>query len=118
MTLFFTQILSAFFFTLITIILLAPVAAKVGLVDVPSERKQHNDAVPLIGGLAIFFTFLMGALLWGADDASSVVIKGQSALGVLIGCAAFLVVTGALDDRFSLGVLMSSVGNYRRARDY
>ena len=100
------QSLTAFFCTLLSIIVLAPLAKKVGLVDVPTERKQHHEAVPLIGGLAIFIAFLAGALLWGADNASAVVIKGQNALSVLMGCSLFLVVTGVLDDRFHLGVFM------------
>jgi len=100
------QSLTAFFCTLVAIVALAPLARKVGLVDVPTERKQHQDKVPLTGGLAIFIAFLTGALLWGAADTSTVIIKGQSALGVLLGCSAFLVITGALDDRFHLGVFM------------
>ena len=95
-----TQSLTAFFCTLVAIVALAPLAKKIGLVDRPTERKQHRDAVPLIGGLAIFIAFLAGALLWGAAETSTVVIKGQSALGVLLGCSAFLVLTGMLDDRF------------------
>ena len=101
-----TQALTAFFCTLVTIVALAPLARKVGLVDVPTERKQHQDSVPLVGGLAIFIAFLAGALLWGAAESSTVVIKGQSALDVLLGCSAFLVLTGMLDDRFHLGVSM------------
>lgn len=97
---------TAFFCTLFAIIALAPLARKIGLVDFPTERKQHQDAVPLIGGFAIFIAFLIGALLWGADDGTMVQIKGQNALGVLLGCSAFLVITGALDDRFHLGVVM------------
>ena len=47
------QSLSAFFCTLIAIVALTPLARKVGLVDVPTKRKQHQDAVPLIGGLSV-----------------------------------------------------------------
>ena len=101
-----TQSLAAFFFTLIAIVALTPLAKKVGLVDVPTQRKQHQEAVPLIGGLAIFIAFLAGTLLWGAADTATVVIKGQNALGVLMGCSAFLVITGSLDDRFHLGVFV------------
>lgn len=101
-----TQLLTAFFCTLVAIVALAPLAEKVGLVDVPTERKQHQEAVPLIGGLAIFIALLAGALLWGSADTSTVVVKGQNALGVLMGCSAFLVITGMLDDRFHLGVFM------------
>ena len=100
------QSLTAFFFTLLAIVALAPLAGKVGLVDVPTARKQHQKDVPLIGGLAIFIAFSTGALLWGSGDTTAVVIKGQSALGVLLGCSAFLVLTGMLDDRFHLGVFV------------
>ena len=100
------QSVTAFFCTLLAIFMLAPLARQVGLVDLPTARKQHDNAVPLIGGLAIFISFLAGALLWGAADASTIVVKGQSALEVLLGCSAFLVITGALDDRFHLGVFV------------
>ena len=100
------QSLTAFFCTLLAIVVLAPLARRVGLVDVPNQRKQHGDTVPLIGGLAIFITFLIGALLWGAAGTSAVEIRGQSALGVLLGCSAFLVITGMLDDRFNLGIFV------------
>ena len=101
------QSITAFFCTLAAIVALAPLARKIGLVDLPTERKKYQDGVPLIGGLAIFIAFLAGALLWGAaTDTSAVAIKGQSALGVLLGCSAFLVITGMLDDRFRLGVFV------------
>ena len=101
-----TQSLTAFCCTLIAIVALTPLARKVGLVDVPTGRKQHQDAVPLIGGLAIFITFLAGGVLWGDADTFVIVVKGQSALSVLLGCSGFLVLTGMLDDRFHLGVVM------------
>ena len=103
------QSLTAFFCTLLAIVLLAPLARRIGLVDLPTGRKQHQDAVPLVGGLAILVAFLMGAILWGHSDSVTVAIKGQNALGVLLGCATFLAVTGALDDRFHLGVFMRVV---------
>lgn len=101
-----TQSLTAFFCTLIAIVVLAPLAARAGLVDTPTARKQHSTSVPLVGGIAIFITFLIGASIWGDAEASTVVIKNQNALWVLLGCSAFLVFTGALDDRFHLGVFL------------
>lgn len=106
MSLLLIQSLTAFFCTLIAIVTLAPLASKVGLLDVPTVRKQHRDTIPLIGGLAIFIALLAGALLWGTDNTLTLTIKGQNALGVLLGCSAFLVITGMLDDRFHLGVVM------------
>ena len=37
-------------------------APKLGLVDVPGGRKQHQGAVPVVGGLAIFLGFTIGYL--------------------------------------------------------
>jgi UDP-GlcNAc:undecaprenyl-phosphate/decaprenyl-phosphate GlcNAc-1-phosphate transferase len=66
-----------------------------GLVDRPTARKQHVGNIPLIGGLAAFFGLVV-----------SVCFDGQSPLftNALLGTAAALVLTGALDDRFDLSV--------------
>ena len=42
--------------------LFKPVAIRVGLVDLPGGRKQHEGTVPLIGGLAMFLGFAFSAL--------------------------------------------------------
>ncbi|HXK57552.1 MAG TPA: hypothetical protein PLZ16_12990, partial [Gammaproteobacteria bacterium] len=45
---------------------LIPVATRLGLVDAPGGRKQHEVHTPLIGGLTIFFTltlFLVSSFL-------------------------------------------------------
>lgn len=109
MSLIFVQSLTAFFCTLAAITALAPIARSIGLVDAPSERKAHKTVVPLIGGLAIFFSFVTGAAIWGGSADASVLVKGQDALHVLLGCCAFLVFTGSLDDRFQLGVFVRVV---------
>ena len=36
---------------------------RVGLLDHPDARKQHEDAIPLSGGIAVFVTLLLGCLL-------------------------------------------------------
>ena len=45
---------SAFLITVAWLLLLRPIAIKVGLTDKPSARKKHNGDIPLIGGLAIY----------------------------------------------------------------
>ncbi|MES2142188.1 MAG: MraY family glycosyltransferase [Pseudomonadota bacterium] len=52
----------AFFITLLCIILLKPLAVRLGLVDAPSSRKHHQGEIPLIGGLAMFIGFLAALL--------------------------------------------------------
>ncbi len=99
-----TQTLTAFGFTLVMIVVLSRVAPSVGLMDTPSDRKRHPKATPLVGGLAIMAALCIGALIWGDVKGSVINVGDQEALWVLLGCAIFLVLTGALDDRFNLGV--------------
>ena len=40
------------------VLLLARLAPRLGIVDAPGGRKRHDDAVPLVGGLAIFAALL------------------------------------------------------------
>ena len=98
------QSLSAFIATLAMIAVLSKVAPSLGLMDTPSDRKRHVSATPLVGGLAIMMALCLGALIWGESNDVLIAVRDQEALWVLLGCAIFLVLTGALDDRFSLGV--------------
>jgi UDP-GlcNAc:undecaprenyl-phosphate GlcNAc-1-phosphate transferase len=109
MSLLLTQSLTAFFCTLAVIVAFAPLAMRLRLVDTPTERKQHTEPVPLIGGIAIFITFCVGTFIWGDAGGTSLIIRDKNALGVLMGCCAFLVITGALDDRYNLGVFLRVV---------
>ena len=99
------QSLTAFFCTLAAIVALAPLREKSGWsICPPSENDIKTRCRSLADSL--FLSLFWQAHLWGAADTSTLVIKGQSALGVLLGCSGFLVITGALDDRFHLGVFM------------
>ena len=40
-------------------------AKHVGALDMPNERKIHKNAMPRMGGLAIFGGFLIGYILYG-----------------------------------------------------
>ncbi len=52
----------AFTATLFCIWLLKPIALHIGLVDRPGGRKSHENDVPLIGGIAMFFGFCFALL--------------------------------------------------------
>ena len=41
----------AFFASIFTIKVLLPLAPQIGLIDLPTERKNHEGAIPLIGGI-------------------------------------------------------------------
>jgi len=52
----------AFTITFLMIKGLYPLAIKFNLVDHPDIRKHHEGAIPLIGGLAIFLSFLISSM--------------------------------------------------------
>lgn len=65
-------------------------AHKIGAVDVPdSERRVHKKPIPRLGGLAIFYGFLIALLCFAKLD--------QQIRGILIG-ALIIVGVGIIDD--------------------
>ena len=53
----------AFLATILAIVVLKPIANKVGLLDIPGGRKDHQIATPLVGGIAIYIGLLIGMLM-------------------------------------------------------
>ena len=107
---------------------LAILARRVGLIDQPDDkRKLHADAIPMVGGIAIFLTMLLVvpvAILIGVEYQPFFIGLGNDLLGwipvdferrpisihpddyselpgLLIG-SAILVAVGILDDRFGI----------------
>jgi UDP-GlcNAc:undecaprenyl-phosphate GlcNAc-1-phosphate transferase len=39
--------------------------ARLGLIDTPGGRKEHNGATPVIGGIAMFIAFMLGVFAYG-----------------------------------------------------
>jgi len=79
----------AFSIALISIILLKPLAMRLGLVDAPGGRKLHEGNIPLIGGIAMFLGFSFALLTLDVS---------LSTYRCLIAGSGLLVVTGLLDD--------------------
>jgi UDP-GlcNAc:undecaprenyl-phosphate GlcNAc-1-phosphate transferase len=89
--------LLAFALTATLIVLLRPLAIAVGLVDIPSGRKNHSGSIPLIGGIAIFVAALIASVSLyffetGMHASSSASLVAFFTAGFL------LVVVGAWDD--------------------
>jgi UDP-GlcNAc:undecaprenyl-phosphate GlcNAc-1-phosphate transferase len=82
-----------FVVTLIAILILRPLAHKLGLMDAPGGRKTHARATPLIGGLSITLGLVVAMLL---------VPDQYARYHLLIMIALLLVLTGLVDDYFSL----------------
>lgn len=83
----------AFVLTVIFTLLLKLAAKMVGLVDLPDERKQHKDAVPTVGGIAMFLALALSAIF---------LPDPPPFFNVFIGCSFALVLCGVLDDCISL----------------
>jgi UDP-GlcNAc:undecaprenyl-phosphate GlcNAc-1-phosphate transferase len=82
-----------FFATLVAILLLRPLARKLGLMDAPGGRKTHTRHTPLIGGLGITLGLLVAVLLFPDQYAR---------YHLLMMIALLLVLTGLVDDYFPL----------------
>jgi len=72
---------------------LIPLAKKIGLVDHPSDRKQHKGRIPLIGGIAIAVSFSLSMLLFPQSFGD---------LRLLFFCIGLITVVGVLDDHREL----------------
>ncbi|QBL09727.1 undecaprenyl-phosphate alpha-N-acetylglucosaminyl 1-phosphate transferase [Rheinheimera sp. D18] len=87
--------ISAFFAACAAIWLLYPLSVRVGLVDVPRGRKQHQGAVPLIGGIATYCGLCIAMLLFADSSVEPL---------YYLACAGVIVILGAFDDYLDLSV--------------
>ncbi len=84
----------AFIVSLLTTPVVKMLAQRVGAVDVPKDnRRMHSHPIPRMGGLAIFFGFLLSTLVFVPLD--------DQYRGMLLG-AVVIVVLGIFDDIYSL----------------
>ncbi|WP_100332384.1 glycosyltransferase family 4 protein [Bacillus xiapuensis] len=95
----------AFVICLIASLLITPLVKKlaiaVGAVDKPNYRKVHQKIMPRMGGLAIFFSFIIGMLiLQPYAEFNAAIIVGSI----------IIILTGVLDDRFELSAKVKLAG--------
>ncbi|PCI87014.1 MAG: undecaprenyl-phosphate alpha-N-acetylglucosaminyl 1-phosphate transferase [Hyphomicrobiales bacterium] len=88
-------IVPTFIITLLSIMSLIPIAKKVGLVDVPNSRKLHNGSIPLVGGIAIYFSIIVYFIVFSQFNIYIV--------SYIIG-ASMLLLVGVLDDMYDIRV--------------
>jgi UDP-GlcNAc:undecaprenyl-phosphate/decaprenyl-phosphate GlcNAc-1-phosphate transferase len=79
--------------TIVFTSILARYAPALGLLDIPDERKRHEGNVPIVGGLAIGFAYLLASMLLLPDSLSRPVVDA----GIVL-----LLCVGAIDDRVAL----------------
>jgi len=76
------------------ICLLRPLSFRHGLVDIPNERKRHTGQIPLVGGVSIFISVVIGISLF---------FSHHSIFALTI-ISAFLIAAGLLDDFVELKI--------------
>ena len=90
-----SALVTAMVVALITTPVVRALAFRVGAVDVPKDsRRMHDHPIPRMGGLAIFFGFILSAIIY-------VEITPQFQ-GMMLG-AVIIVVLGIFDDIYALG---------------
>jgi len=86
----------SFLLTLILIPFLKKIAVKVNLVDKPNYRKIHQDAVPLVGGIAIAITSLMILVI------QSLLFTNAKEYTIIFASAFILLIVGVIDDKMDV----------------
>lgn len=76
-----------------TVVIITPfikkIAVHIDAMDIPNERKVHKKAIPRLGGVGIFFGFLLGFMIYGEPSP----IMNSILIGSFI-----IVLTGVVDD--------------------
>ena len=83
--------------------LMRQIALQTGTVDRPAARKIHSAPVPLLGGVAIYLTFILVLFFFGDRDYIN------EAIGIFVG-ASFMSFMGIIDDRWGLGSYVKLAG--------
>jgi UDP-GlcNAc:undecaprenyl-phosphate/decaprenyl-phosphate GlcNAc-1-phosphate transferase len=91
--------LGALAISLLVTPMVARIANRRGLVDLPSRRKVHEHPIPRVGGIAIFlaFTVTCGGCLLILSLRDEVLLGGRELVG-LLGGGALIFGLGLLDD--------------------
>ena len=96
-------LLTNFFLTCLFVIVMRQVGLKINLVDVPGGRKQHQGNIPLVGGIAMFFGFLIAVVL---------IPTSVTSYYPLLLAAGLLVATGAIDDFYDISAKLRLIAQF------
>jgi UDP-GlcNAc:undecaprenyl-phosphate GlcNAc-1-phosphate transferase len=93
----------AFIVACISIVGLRPIAANIGLVDKPNTRKKHLGDVPLIGGIAIYFTIMV---------VTQVFLPQSQLINLYLISCSFMVLIGVLDDFYDISAKLRLLAQF------
>lgn len=102
----YLTLLFCFILTILVTPLIGKLAVKLGITDKPNQRKVHQKNMPLIGGVAIYISFLVGYfILMPTPEANDM----KEPWGIIIG-SLIIVITGILDDKYELSPKLKLLG--------
>ena len=112
--LFLSAVAMAYFLTPV----IEKLAIKIGAYDIPTERKVHREPVPRLGGIAIFISFVVVAVIFVAirilmksHTAADLLANNKEIIGVISG-ATFAFLFGCLDDIFEITAKFKFLGQF------
>ena len=98
-------VLITFIFSALIMILMKKIAFHIGATDIPTEKEGHRHihkkTMPKLGGLGIFFGFLLGYMIFGEHS--------EQMNSILIG-SFIIVITGIFDDVCELRPMQKLIG--------
>lgn len=100
------MIVIPFTFVALFIPFVKKIAVQIGAVDMPGGRHIHEKPTPKLGGLAIFFGFLLGYMIFGEPSAQM--------NSILIG-SFIILITGIIDDIVELKPSVKFSGQFLAA---
>jgi UDP-GlcNAc:undecaprenyl-phosphate/decaprenyl-phosphate GlcNAc-1-phosphate transferase len=83
-------------------------ALRLGIIDQPNARKVHIDPIPLLGGVAIYGSFIAAVILFGNR------FRINELVSILVG-ASLVSFMGVWDDRRGMSPLLKLAGQFLAA---
>ena len=79
------MIATTFVFSLILVPICKKIAFHIGAIDYPNKRRLNKVPMPTIGGLGVFFSFLIGYMLFGRGTTEMISILIASFIIIMVG---------------------------------
>ncbi|MBS7344965.1 MAG: undecaprenyl/decaprenyl-phosphate alpha-N-acetylglucosaminyl 1-phosphate transferase [Caryophanon sp.] len=106
----YVSLVVAFVASILLTPLVKKLAFKIGAVDAPNHRKVHARIMPRLGGLAIYFAFLIGYIFLKVTTG----FETQYGTAILI-AATIIVITGVIDDMREISAKAKMLGQLAAA---
>ena len=97
-------LISTFLLSVVLTVIVRKIALRLKIFDLPdNDRKIHKKPIPLLGGIAVFFSFTLVLLIltFGSDYILGGFIDLKNIIGIIF-AGLIIIIGGILDDKFRL----------------